>query len=155
MTRAAAASRVGATPMMRSNWRLWPGASSTDWRAATHGSRTGPAVPDSGPRSSRAAGRCRSRFRPMKRARSVSKLQAPAFSLPACRMQNIHGGRSWLERGRRVTRMPLCPGNSSVCTNRLLKARCNSSFTPGASTTLRRCQVRAWKSLGTEICREG
>ena len=69
---ASAAARVSATPEMMCQLAEASDSMTTLRRIATTGSSTAPAVLESGPTSSNAAGEAAERPRPMNRARSVS-----------------------------------------------------------------------------------
>ena len=154
-----ACSRVSAAPVTR--WNCTGASSETvnAQRIATTGSRTQPAVLESGRDSptgwSRASGRAGVRPRPRKRARSVSKESSP-WRPKGTRAWNIHASGSSSERRRRVQRMAFCAGAISVCTNRPLNAWCARSAASGASTTSAyevNSILRSWREWFVRVTR--
>ena len=136
---ASAPARVSAMPTTKLTLTSAPGAMVTVRRSATTGSRTEPAVFDSGPGRWSAAGDPALAPRPRKRRRSVSH----EAGLSSCRRAppwrpNIQGGFSPGARGRRVHRTAdLRRHELRLDKEAALKAGCDASVAAGASTTSR------------------
>ncbi len=133
-TSARQAARLSAAPQTRSISTLCPGSSVTTRRVASTGSSTAPLLPESGCAWRSAAGACRLRPRPMKRARSLSCEAVPAAAPCTETRWNMEGEASSAERGRRVHSSAGGSATISVCRNSLLKAGCWASAAAGAST---------------------